>query len=75
MDNWALSDIERRLANVIRFGVVDQLDEAKGLVRVRSGEASSPTGCAGGPTGRVPIPTGGRLSPVNRWLCSPRMAR
>ncbi len=37
MDNWALSDIERRLANVIRFGVVDQLDEAKGLVRVRSG--------------------------------------
>jgi phage baseplate assembly protein gpV len=37
MDNWALSDIERRLANVIRFGVVDQLDETGALVRVRSG--------------------------------------
>jgi len=37
MSNWALADIERRVANMIRYGVIEQLDEAGARVRVRSG--------------------------------------
>ncbi len=37
MNNWALADIERRVANMIRYGVVEQLDEEGAKVRVRSG--------------------------------------
>lgn len=37
MNNWGLADLERRLANLVRFGVVEQLDEAGVMVRVRSG--------------------------------------
>lgn len=37
MSNWGLADLERRVANMIRYGVVEQLDEAGAKVRVRSG--------------------------------------
>jgi phage baseplate assembly protein gpV len=37
MNNWSLADLERRLANMIRYGVIEQLDEQAAKVRVRSG--------------------------------------
>jgi len=37
MNNFTLSDIERRLANLIRLGTIEQLDEQSAKVRVRSG--------------------------------------
>lgn len=38
MDRWALSELDRRLANLIRVGVVAELDESSARVRVKSGE-------------------------------------
>lgn len=37
MSNWGLADLERRVANIIRYGVIEQLDEKNARVRVRSG--------------------------------------
>lgn len=38
MDAFSVADIERRLANMIRFGTVEELDEARALARVRCGD-------------------------------------
>ncbi|WP_430415843.1 phage baseplate assembly protein V [Marinobacter adhaerens] len=35
---FSVADIERRLANLIRFGTIEQLDEENALARVRCGE-------------------------------------
>lgn len=37
-DELALPELERRVANSIRFGSVMEVDHAKGLIRVESGE-------------------------------------
>lgn len=34
MSGWALTDIERRLANIVRWGAVEHLDDAAARVRV-----------------------------------------
>jgi len=38
VDAFSVADLERRLANLIRFGTIEQLDEAKALARVRCGD-------------------------------------
>ncbi|WP_306168626.1 phage baseplate assembly protein V [Halomonas sp. MMSF_3323] len=37
-ETWQLSDLRRRLANIVRPGVIDQLDTGNARVRVRAGE-------------------------------------
>lgn len=38
MNQWALTELDRRLANLIRCGTVAELDAGNARVRVRSGE-------------------------------------
>lgn len=38
MDALALPELERRVANTVRFGHIIEVDHAKGLIRVQSGE-------------------------------------
>lgn len=41
MNGWSLSELERRLANLVRIGVIDQVDHAARRIRVTAGGMTS----------------------------------